>query len=76
MAGGGWNIGCWIFKTHGDWVHVGERGLVDEIVAVWNSGVVWSKVCSSHEIGPGPGLGPGGRATGRRAAGGQFQSVC
>ena len=33
-----WNTGCWLFKTHGVWMRVGECGLVDEVVEMWNKG--------------------------------------
>ena len=48
VDGGKWKTGCGIFETHGDWVRVGECGLVDEIVVllnnriVWNNAVVWN----------------------------------
>ena len=42
VEGGVWNTGCWICKTHGGWVRVGECGLVFEVVALWSNGVVWN----------------------------------
>ena len=46
MEGGEWNIGCWIFKTHGGWVRVGECGFVFEVVValtrLWPCGLTVS----------------------------------